>query len=170
MQRPARALALSSPMQPTDLIDHPEGGRFREVFRSASRITTAGGDGRSALTHIYFALEAGEVSRFHRVGSDEVWNLYRGAGLRLYSWDGSADPPACVILSAAANRYCHVIPAGVWQAAEPIADGVLVGCSVAPGFEFVDFELIEARSEQARRIAALHPQLLRFVRPAAAEA
>ena len=70
-------------MQPIDLIDHPEGGRFREVFRSAARVTTGAGESRSALTHIYFELRRGEVSRFHRVRSDEVWNLYQGDGLRL---------------------------------------------------------------------------------------
>jgi predicted cupin superfamily sugar epimerase len=74
------------PWQPTDLIEHPEGGRFREVFRSKARVTTRRGDSRSALTHIYFSLNQGEVSRFHRVTSDEVWNLYQGTGLRLYTW------------------------------------------------------------------------------------
>ena len=72
-------------MKPVDLIEHPEGGRFREVFRSAATVTRADGDERAALTHIYFSLNGDEVSRFHKVRSDEVWNLYRGTGLYLYT-------------------------------------------------------------------------------------
>lgn len=71
-------------MKPDDLIAHPEGGRFREVFRSGRIVSTQDGAKRSALTHICFSLEPGEVSRFHKVAADEIWNLYRGAGLRIY--------------------------------------------------------------------------------------
>ena len=80
-------------MRPIDLIEHPEGGRFREVFKSAKTVSTQDGTTRSALTHIYFSLKPGEVSRFHRVTSDEIWNLYQGAGLNLYTWDGTIRPP-----------------------------------------------------------------------------
>ncbi|HDI59971.1 MAG TPA: cupin domain-containing protein [Desulfobacteraceae bacterium] len=149
-------------MKPVDLVAHPEGGRFRRVYQSQTIVRTAGGEQRAALTHIYFSLEPGEKSRFHRVASDEVWNLYRGAGLRLHFWDGTGRPPDCVVLSAEANRYCHVIPAGIWQAAEPIADAVLVGCSVAPGFEYVDFELMAPAGEAAARLRAVAPALARF--------
>jgi predicted cupin superfamily sugar epimerase len=149
-------------MKPTDLIDHPEGGRFREVFRSARVVTTGEGDTRTALTHIYFSLRPGEVSRFHRVSSDEVWNLYRGPGLRLYTWDGAAVPPAPVTLSAAGQCFCHVVPAGTWQAAEPISDAVLVGCSVAPGFEFADFELMRPDSEPGRLLKSIDPYMLKY--------
>jgi len=142
-------------MKPIDLIEHPEGGRFREVFRSARTVTTREGDTRSVLTHIYFSLKPGEVSRFHKVTSDEVWNLYRGAGLNLYIWDGIDARPACITLSAGDNRFCHVVPAGTWQAAEPVSDEVLVGCSVAPGFEFADFTLIEPDSEEAKSLLAI---------------
>ena len=121
-------------MKPTELIAHPEGGRFREVFRSRSSVTTENGKIRSTLTHIYFSLDAGEKSCFHKVNSDEVWNLYRGEGVYLYLWDGSEHRPKRITLSARENRFCYVVPAGWWQAAEPIADTVLVGCSVAPGF------------------------------------
>jgi len=150
-------------MKPIDLMEHPEGGRFREVFRSDATVTTAGGDSRSALTHIYFSLSRGEVSRFHRVSSDEVWNLYRGEGIRLYIWDGSDSLPVCIELSKAGNTFCHVVPAGAWQAAEPIGADVLVGCSVGPGFEFDDFELIDPLSEEAALLQAADPSLSRFV-------
>jgi predicted cupin superfamily sugar epimerase len=130
-------------MKPIDLTDHPEGGRFCEVFRSARIVATQKGDRRSALTHIYFSLNPGEISRFHRVASDEVWNLYQGTGVNLYLWDGSDNPPERITLSAGNNNFCHVVTAGKWQAAEPLSDAVLVGCSVAPGFEFEDFSIIK---------------------------
>lgn len=150
-------------MRPVDLEAHPEGGRFREVFRSGKRVATPDGGARSAVTHIYFSLGHGEVSKFHRVTSDEVWNLYQGAGLNLYLWDGSGAPPRRITLSAAENCFCHVVPAGMWQAAEPAKEEVLVGCSVAPGFEFSDFQLMDADSPDARRLTALAPEMIRFI-------
>lgn len=150
-------------MKPHDFLEHPEGGRFREVFRSDVRVETDSGRSRAALTHIYFSLNEGEVSRFHKVSSDEVWNLYEGAGLRLYTWTGGDSQPVCTVLSAATREYCHVVPAGAWQAAEPISGTVLVGCSVGPGFEFEDFELIDPESDQARRLHASDPSLSRFI-------
>lgn len=149
-------------MKPIDLVEHPEGGRFAEVFRSTAVVTRADGQSRSALTHIYFSLKAGEVSRFHKVKSDEIWNLYQGAGLYLYTWDGTDTPPQRCELSAKSNNFCHVVPAGLWQAAEPIGDTVLVGCSVGPGFEFADFELIQPTSELAEVIQTQHPALSKF--------
>ena len=127
--------------QPVDLTPHPEGGRFREVFRSAVRVVRADGAERAALTHIYFELRPGERSRFHRVTGDEVWNLYCGA-LKLHLWDGVGEPET-VVLSAETDCFCAVVPGGVWQAAEPLDDAALVGCSVGPGFEFGDFEMME---------------------------
>ena len=151
------------PIQPIDLVAHPEGGRFRQIYKSLNRVKGADGRHRSALTHIYFSLGPGEVSHFHRVGSDEVWNLYQGQGVRLYLWEGDERPPACITLAAAANCFCHVVPAGTWQAAEPVAGRVLVGCSVAPGFEYTDFELMDLHGEAARRLAVLAPEMARFV-------
>ncbi len=150
-------------MKPIDLIEHPEGGRFREVFRSLQTVTTESGNTRSALTHIYFSLNEGEVSRFHRVESDEIWNLYQGQGLVLYTWDGTPAPSLRVTLSAEANRFCHVVPAGTWQAAEPLNGPVLVGCSVAPGFEFADFTLIDRMSVEALTLMGIEPGMKRFI-------
>ncbi len=152
-------------MKPIDLIEHPEGGRFREVFRSAKTVITQDGTTRSALTHIYFSLKPGQVSRFHRVASDEIWNLYQGLGLNLYTWDGTNVPPKCITLSASKNCFCYVIPAGTWQAAEPISDTVLVGCSVAPGFEFSDFTLIDPNSEDAKLLISVAPEMARYTIP-----
>ena len=148
-----------------NLMEHPEGGRFREVFRSDVRVTTEAGLGRSALTHIYFRLGADEVSHFHRVNSDEVWNLYEGDGLYLYLWDGSSTSVERVELSGKDRTFCHVVPNGAWQAAVPMNDKILVGCSVAPGFEFADFEMMEPNSEEAVFLCAHHPELRKLVKP-----
>lgn len=152
-------------MKPIDLVEHPEGGRYRQVHKSSATVITSGGRQRAALTHIYFALDKGEVSRFHKVQSDEVWNLYKGAGLNLYTWDGSDTPPRRHELSKATDAFCHVVPAGIWQAAEPIGDTVLVGCSVGPGFEFDDFELMDPSSALAMQVQGLDPTMARFTRP-----
>lgn len=150
-------------MKPENLIEHPEGGRFREVFRSAQTVSTQDGTIKSALTHIYFSLKQGEVSKFHKVTSDEIWNLYQGQGINLYTWDGTSSPPKCVTLSTKSNCFCYVIPAGIWQAAEPISDTVLVGCSVAPGFDFADFELIDPNSNEANQLIATAPEMAKFI-------
>lgn len=152
-------------MKPTELIEHPEGGRFREVYRSVKQVVHHDGSPKSALTHIYFSLDKGEVSRFHKVASDEVWNLYEGEGLHLYIWDGTNAPPRRITLSSENNCFCHVVPAGIWQAAEPLSETVLVGCSVAPGFEFSDFTLIDPDSAEAQRLSTNFPDLIKFITP-----
>lgn len=134
------------------LIEHPEGGRFREVFRSPRRVHAAQGE-RSALTHIYFALAAGEFSAWHQVTSDEVWNLYRGE-LELWLWQAGAATCEQVLLSPTSEHFCAVVPAGTWQAARPISAEVLVGCSVGPGFEFSDFSLLRQGDRLAERLPA----------------
>ncbi len=126
---------------------------------------TPDGATRSAITHIYFALRQGEVSRFHRVTSDEVWNLYRGVGIRIYTWDGTEVPPVCTELSEASDEFCHIVSAGTWQAAEPIGDSVLVGCSVGPGFDFEDFELMSPGSAAATQLLSVAPDMPRLVDP-----
>ncbi len=154
-------------MKPIDLIDHPEGGRYREVYRSKRQVHTDGRRSRSALTHIYFELRADEISHFHRVCSDEVWNLYTGGGLYLYLWDGYGSSVEKVEISTRTQQYCCVVPKGVWQAAVPIEDTVLVGCSVAPGFEFQDFEMMKPTSDDAIHLFRVRPELKRLVIDAA---
>ncbi len=146
-------------MKYSDLQEHPEGGRYLEVYRSANRVMFDDKKTRTALTHIYFSLETGQVSRFHRVAHDEVWNLYQGTGLRLYQWDGKSDNIETIELSSKSMNFCHVIPGGYWQAAAPIDDHILVGCSVAPGFEFDDFELIDTQSETAKHLLTIDASL-----------
>jgi predicted cupin superfamily sugar epimerase len=116
------------------LRPHPEGGYYGETFRSSLRLTLPDGRVRSASTAIHYLLPAGAWSTWHRVRSDEVWHHYDGGALRLYRLGLGA-----VRLSAETPQA--VVPAGVWQAAEPEGDAVLCGCTVAPGFEFADFEI-----------------------------
>lgn len=150
-------------LKPVDLIEHPEGGRYSEVYRSARMVSKSDGIPGSALTHIYFSLKPQEISRFHKVTSDEVWNLYQGEGVNLFLWDEPDISPQCVTLSAQENCFCHVVPPGVWQAAAPVSDTVLVGCSVAPGFEFSDFTLMDYQSAQARKLISLAPQMAEYI-------
>ena len=127
------------------LAPHPEGGYFREVFRSTSRIPPLDGrSDRSALTTIYFLLKAGDVSRGHRVASDEVWHFCGGAPLELStSADAAFDPVTRRLLGPYDGRTepVRVVAAGTWQSARSMGDYTLAGCTVGPGFEFDDFEL-----------------------------
>ena len=108
-------------------------------------------------------IEHPEVGRFHKVKSDEIWNFYEGKALKLYTWDGTDTPPVCTVLSAESGHFCHVVKAGEWHAAAPIDDKVLVGCSVGPGFEFADFELIDSSSDEATLLLSLNPSLSKLV-------
>ena len=123
------------------LSPHPEGGFYRETFRAPA----ADGE-RSASTAIYYLLRAGEVSAWHRVDADEVWHFYAGSPLELFlSVDGRER--SAIRLGpdlTAGERPQAVVPAGVWQAARPLGGWVLVGCTVAPGFEFSSFEMASA--------------------------
>lgn len=132
------------------LLPHPEGGRFREIHRASDTVTLADGRVRSALTHIYFHLGPGERSRWHRVEQDEVWNLYAGS-MKLWILRESGEL-AEILLSPEAGSHTAIVPAGAWQAAEPAVDEALVGCTVAPGFEFADFQLLPEGHALAARI------------------
>ncbi len=152
-------------MSVDELSLHPEGGRFREVLRSKETVERTNGDSRCALTHIYFSLQDNEVSRFHKVASDEVWNLYEGQGLMLYLWDDRDKALQEVRLTSADRSYCYVVEAGLWQAAKPLNGSVLVGCSVAPGFEFDDFSLIDSEGDVAKRILRHRVDLADLIEP-----
>ena len=145
-----------------ELDPHPEGGRYKEVYRSSS-LVLKGNIEKSSLTHIYFSLNKGEVSRFHKIKSDEVWNLYEGEGILLFVWDDQQQELNTIELSKAERNYCHVVKAGQWQAAKPIGKSALVGCSVAPGFDFQDFQLIEKNSLLAKQIKKYDEELSCFI-------
>lgn len=149
-----------------NLQPHPEGGCYREIFRSAHEVQpTDDRPHRAALTEIYFLLRAGEVSRLHRVASDEIWHFYEGASLDLFwlSDDGVHLHEARLGSVTEGREPVAVVPSGSWQAAVSTGEYTLVGCSVAPGFDFADFELIETSSPSARAMVQRHPALERFL-------
>ena len=119
------------------LKPHPEGGHYCETFRDPRSI-----DGRAASTAIYFLLARGERSHWHRVDAAEAWHYHAGAPLALtIAHDGATTTLRLGPDLAAGERPQAVVPAHAWQAAESLGDWTLVGCTVAPGFEFAGFEL-----------------------------
>jgi predicted cupin superfamily sugar epimerase len=132
-------------IQELQLEPHPEGGFYREIYRSASFVQPLDArERRHALTTIYFLLPAGAHSRWHRVSSDEVWHLYEGGPLELLIADPEAQTYQSVLLAQASSQCgpVHAVPAGWWQAARPVGEYALVGCTVGPGFEFADFSFL----------------------------
>lgn len=121
------------------LEPHPEGGFYRETYRD-----TQTQNGRSVSTAIYFLLRAGDRSHWHRIDSAEIWHWYAGGPLLLKLYDDQKDSKEEYILSNSL-RHNHqpqiIIPPHIWQSAEPLEGWSLVGCTVAPGFEFQKFEL-----------------------------
>lgn len=119
---------------------HPEGGWYAETFRDNP------GGGRGHSTAIYFLLEKGDVSAWHRVkDAAEVWHHYAGAPLELGLFDEAQGAAAFVLGTdlGAGERPQAVVPANCWQTARSLGDWTLVGCTVAPGFDFAQFELAE---------------------------
>ncbi|MEQ8808841.1 MAG: cupin domain-containing protein [Imperialibacter sp.] len=129
-----------------NLASHPEGGYFRETYRSVGTTTTKAGQ-RSISTAIYFLLEAGNFSACHRIKSDEAWHFYDGDPLSIYviQEDGVIEEIRLGLDFSAGQKPQAVVPANCWFASRVAVDGKfsLVGCTVAPGFDFQDFEMAE---------------------------
>lgn len=135
----AAALSADDVIRLLDLQPHPEGGHFRESFRDGP----APGTSRSASTAIYFLLRQGEVSRWHRVDAAEGWHWYAGAALEL-EIAPPGGPAVATTLGPdliASQRPQAVVPLGHWQRARSLGAWTLMGCTVAPGFDFAGFEL-----------------------------
>lgn len=129
-------------IQTLNLQPHPEGGFYREIFRSAQQIATRQPPVvRRAVTSIYFLLVAGAFSRWHRVGADEIWHWYEGEPLQLLVCPPDFSGVQQINLGAvdAQHVQVHTVPAHWWQAARSRGAYTLTGCTVAPGFEFEDF-------------------------------
>ena len=126
-----------------EMQPHPEGGFYRELYRSPLRVQPEDGRPvRAALTTIYFLLPEGVHSRWHRVASDEVWHLYEGGPLELYQATPDGSTVERLLLGQAMSLSAgpvHVVPAGYWQAARSRGPYALTGCTVGPGFDFADF-------------------------------
>jgi predicted cupin superfamily sugar epimerase len=121
-----------------ELKPHPEGGHFRETFRDSR----ADAEGRAVSTAIYFLLARDERSHWHRINAVEVWHFYAGSPLTLQIADGDGTRIVTLGPDIAAGEVPQaVVPAHAWQAAESCGDWTLVGCTVAPGFDFAELEL-----------------------------
>ncbi|RDU96650.1 cupin domain-containing protein [Trinickia dinghuensis] len=155
------------------LVPHPEGGHYRETHRDSVRVARilgpvspgheTSGISRSASTCIYYMLCDGAYSAWHRIRSDEVWHFYAGDPIDVHVIDASGQRTTHRLGNALVREDANfqvVVPAGCWFAAECPALGgeaesagfAFVGCTVAPGFEFSDFELAEVE-----RLAAEYP-------------
>ena len=124
------------------LSEHPEGGFYREAYRSELFIEPEGfNGGRNVCTHIYYLLKDDQVSLLHRIKSDEIWHFYAGTHLEvsMFNAKGAVD-----VLNLSGEEPCGVVPSGAWFGAWlPEGGFALVGCTVAPGFDFSDFEMAE---------------------------
>jgi uncharacterized protein len=135
------------------LSPHPEGGYYRATYKADltiahSALPSTFGGNRAASTAIYFLLEEKDFSAFHRIAADEVWHFYAGSSLVVYVIDADGNASELHLGSEAGEAFQAVVKAGCWFASklkEP-SGFALVGCTVAPGFEFEDFELA-TRSE-----------------------
>jgi len=153
---------VSELIESLSLERHPEGGYYREIFRSADLVEPADGRGpRAALTTIYYLLPAGIVSRWHRVTSDEVWHLYEGGPLEVFSVDPGFTAATRHKLDAR-SPVCTVA-ATHWQGARTLGDYALAGCTVGPGFDFEDFTLLGSDAESTVRMLALDPEFASLV-------
>lgn len=133
------ALSAQDIIRMLALKPHPEGGHFRETFRDPKRIV----DGRSVSTAIYFLLARGERAHWHRIDAVEIWHWYAGAPLQL---EIAAAPGRVERVTlggdiSAGLRPQAVVPAQAWQAAQTLGDWTLLGCTVAPGFDFAKHEV-----------------------------
>ncbi|MES2645521.1 MAG: cupin domain-containing protein [Bacteroidota bacterium] len=154
-------------VQQLNLLPHPEGGWYAETYRSPETLikeTLPGrfNGNRSFSTAIYFLLPAGVFSAFHRIQSDECWHFYEGDPLNIYVIDNTGILSVIKLGSNLLNgeTFQAVVPAGCWFASKPSINNnySLVGCTVAPGFDFADFELADGAELSA--IYPIHTALI----------
>jgi hypothetical protein len=154
----------SSRIETLKLIPHPEGGYYSETYRATATVSSEQGE-RSAGTHIYFLLAAGDISKWHKVDADEMWHLYEGGPLTLHllSPDFSEYRMLTLDASTAPPQYHGLIPADWWQAAEPQGDYALMGCTVMPGFEFAGFAMLRDTPDLADKVRNAFPDVARLI-------
>src|SRR5215475_600710 len=139
-ETPASGTLVRTLIDRLHLERHPEGGSYREIYRSSERVQTARG-ARDAITAIYYLLERNQISRWHVVEADEIWHFYEGSPLELLAYDPEARALVRCVLGTTKDDHerVAVIRKGVWQAARSLGAYSLVGCNVGPGFAFEDF-------------------------------
>lgn len=150
-------MTVADYVQRLNLQPHPEGGYFAETYRSKEEIQQNAlpdrfSGSRACSTSIYFLLENGQFSSLHRIQSDEVWHFYAGGPLNVYVIDSDGEL-AVIRLGNRLDQgevFQAVVPAGCWFGSKPVGTATvqenpfsLVGCTVAPGFDFADFELAD---------------------------
>jgi len=149
-------------IQQYKLGPHPEGGWFSQTYKSNEFIIAAAlperfGGSRVFSTAIYFLLEQGNFSAFHRIKSDECWHFYAGDPLLIYIIEQNGELKTISLGNDFENgkTFQHVVPANCWFASRPAAGSkyCFVGCTVSPGFEFDDFELADANA-----LSAIYPE------------
>lgn len=150
------------------LLPHPEGGYYKETYRAAENIPRTAlpqrfSSDRSFSTAIYFLLEHGNFSAFHRIKSDECWHFYTGGRMHIHvlQKDGNAETVYLGADILNGEQFQFVVPAGCWFAAEVAPETLFsfVGCTVAPGFDFADFELADA--DELSKLYPQHEALIR---------
>jgi len=132
-----------------DLHPHPEGGYYKEVFRSLQQVSRIGStETRQACTSIYYLLESTDFSGFHRIASDELWYFHKGAPLLIHCIDTNGSYSTFELSDNPSGNLSAAVKAGLWFAAEipSKSDYTLVSCNVAPGFEFSEFEMADKRT------------------------
>ena len=124
------------------LLPHPEGGFYAETYRSSLTIDTPRGK-RAASTAIMFLITKDSISHFHRLTADEGWHFYAGDPLKLLQLTPEGELSEIIIGTniKEGQRLQHIVPAGDWFASTSFGEYSLVGCTVAPGFDFEDFEM-----------------------------
>lgn len=155
-------------IQQYNLQPHPEGGWFKETYKCheyipASALPKRFGSNRAFSTAIYFLLEQGNFSAFHRIKSDECWHFYAGDPLRVYV----LQPNGHLDIIDQGNdifqgqQFQYIVPANCWFASRPLPGSsfCFVGCTVAPGFDFADFEMADAAS-----LIAKYPQYQNIIK------
>lgn len=145
------------------LEPHVEGGHYRRIYESSTRM--AFGDEarpRAMATSIYYLLAANEVSRWHRVDADELWHWYEGEAIEITRFDARDGQLMQHILGPVAHGSApvFVVPAGCWQSARPLGAYALVGCTVAPGYEWRGFSTLNDAPDILEQLRAIDPSLL----------
>ena len=144
------------------LVPHPEGGFYAVVYESEQSVKSpVVNKDRKAITHIYFLLLKGQVSLFHKFDHDEIWNFYEGDPIKLIKYNGSKVEED--IIGPGCSDYASIVEGGVYQAAESTGAYSLVGCSVAPGFEFEDFSFLRDDYEAKEKLLKRYPGYRKFI-------
>ena len=144
------------------LVPHPEGGYYAVVYESKQAVTSpVVNKDRKVATHIYFLLLKGQVSLFHKVAHDEIWNFYEGDPVKLIKYNGSTVEED--IIGSGCSDYVSIVEGGIYQAAETTGDYSLVGCTVAPGFEFEDFSFLRDEVETKEKFLKEFSGYLKFI-------